>query len=69
MTNFRIGNDLIIILHLGSKFQVCKSKNIEAAYIQKKTLKYGPNRTKWLFSNKFWTYSDLFITMDIGLKF
>ena len=28
---FRIGNHLIIILHLGFKFQVRKSKNIEDA--------------------------------------
>ena len=48
-TNFRknqIGNHLIIIFDLGFKFQVRKSKNIEYAYIPKKTLKYGPNRTK-----------------------
>ena len=53
----------------GTKILPYENKAFYSIY-PKNPLKYGPNRTKkWLFSNKFRTYSDLFITMDIGLKF
>ena len=55
---FRIENDLVIILHLGFKFHVRKSKNIEAAYIPQKTTKI------W---SKSYDKNDYFPT-NFGLK-